>query len=452
MLISIKMNNMFIYNSETDFSLVADMRSKRFKSNLLQISDEYVVKSAVVMGPNNVGKTNLIKCINAIKRIILNERPYYLERNMFSNDPLSSFELVFGYDNKVYKLKIKYDTKNDRLSSEEYSILTKRSTKETIIMSRGGDNKAGTVFLNTQFFKRDTDKLSAALALSSYGCLMIHLIDEQQAAIMSEIKRPFISFAQSIEIIDMNHLSIQKTIEMMKKSETKQNKISEFIRCADLYLDDIVFLSDEQVKISVDTPDDSIIQNRMPSELPASINEQLHLCSIYKGNYVPSVLFDSEGTKKMTAISSYVIDALKNGKVLVVDELDSSLHFKLLRAIISLFNNELNNTAQLIATVHDISLLDCKRLFRKEQIWFAHKDVEGVYLYSLAEFTSDDYGVRETSDLVEKYKQGVFGALPYPDLFDVLTDEEFEKESNERKEDIDFLSLIDDEGDESDVQ
>ena len=53
-----------------------------------------------------------------------------------------------------------------------------------------------------------------------------------------------------------------------------------------------------------------------------------------------------------------------------------------------MFNNELNTSAQMIFTVHDINLMDCKRMFRKEQIWFVHKDEEGVYVYSLADFTA----------------------------------------------------------------
>ena len=51
----------------------------------------------------------------------------------------------------------------------------------------------------------------------------------------------------------------------------------------------------------------------------------------------------------------------------------------------------MNECAQLIATVHDVSLLDCQTLFRKEQIWFTHKDKETAHLYSLAEFTTDKY-------------------------------------------------------------
>ena len=84
-----------------------------------------------------------------------------------------------------------------------------------------------------------------------------------------------------------------------------------------------------------------------------------------------------------------------------------------------MFNNELNVNAQMIFTVHDINLMDCKKMFRKEQIWFVHKDQDGVYVYSLAEFTAKS-GIRDTTDIVEKYKKGVLGALPDPNLINSL--------------------------------
>jgi AAA15 family ATPase/GTPase len=88
------------------------------------------------------------------------------------------------------------------------------------------------------------------------------------------------------------------------------------------------------------------------------------------------------------ALASYVVDAIENGRVLIVDELDSSLHFTLTRAIVSLFNNEINLDGQLIFTAHDVSLLDCKKLFRKEQIWFIYRDRDNIHTYSLKEFTA----------------------------------------------------------------
>lgn len=121
-------------------------------------------------------------------------------------------------------------------------------------------------------------------------------------------------------------------------------------------------------------------------------------------------------------MASYIIEGLEQGRILVVDELDSSIHFKLTRAIVTMFNNELNTSAQLVFTVHDINLMDCKKMFRKEQIWFVHKDEDGVYVYSLADFTAVD-GVRgDTSDIMEKYRRGALGALPDPDLISSLLD------------------------------
>ena len=82
-----------------------------------------------------------------------------------------------------------------------------------------------------------------------------------------------------------------------------------------------------------------------------------------------------------------------------------------------------NKKAQLIATVHDTSLLDCKKLFRKDQIWFTGKDENGTDLYSLKEFSYEKDGVRETTDLFEKYNKGLFGAIPEPDLISLLLED-----------------------------
>ena len=57
---------------------------------------------------------------------------------------------------------------------------------------------------------------------------------------------------------------------------------------------------------------------------------------------------------------------------------------------------------------------------RKEQIWFVHKDEEQVYLYSLADFTTANTGIRDSTNLLDKYKKGVLGALPDPSFFDSL--------------------------------
>ena len=68
-----------------------------------------------------------------------------------------------------------------------------------------------------------------------------------------------------------------------------------------------------------------------------------------------------------------------------------------------MFNNELKYkcTGMIFTVMADINLMDCKRMFRKEQIWFVRCDEEGVYVYSLADFTAQQ-GVRDTTDVLWK--------------------------------------------------
>lgn len=149
-----------------------------------------------------------------------------------------------------------------------------------------------------------------------------------------------------------------------------------FILNADLYLENNQYLKDDNTNsgiIKIYDPNGELNLQEKVLKGSETFMEQLHLFSTYKGLTVPSLAFDSTGTKKVACLASYVIDSLENGRILVVDELDNSLHFKLVRAIIVMFNNELNTKAQLICTDYDITLLDCQKLFRKEQIWFAHK-------------------------------------------------------------------------------
>jgi hypothetical protein len=119
---------------------------------------------------------------------------------------------------------------------------------------------------------------------------------------------------------------------------------------------------------------------------------------------------ESEGTKKLFALAGLLVSTLRNGRVLVIDELDARLHPTMTREIVSLFNSrEANpNHAQLIFTTHDTNLLD-NRLFRRDQIWFTEKDRLGAtHLYSLAEFR-----IRNDEAFERNYIRGRYGAIPF---------------------------------------
>jgi uncharacterized protein len=105
-----------------------------------------------------------------------------------------------------------------------------------------------------------------------------------------------------------------------------------------------------------------------------------------------------------------LLSALSTGQVLVVDELDASMHPLLVRALVEMFHNPAvnRNNAQLIFNTHDTTLLD-QSLFRRDQIWFTEKDQAGAsHLYSLAE-----YSPRKSEALARGYLQGRYGAIPF---------------------------------------
>jgi hypothetical protein len=235
---------------------------------------------------------------------------------------------------------------------------------------------------------------------------------------LEEMKNIFVNFANKIDIINMNNIPMEHTISIMKNRNQLKKKVVDFIKNSDLYMDDFEYVEMDH-KIELDIDDKSDKPEEKVLDLPETLIDQIKLFSTYKGIHLPSMVFDSTGTKKIAALASYVIEGLEEGRILVIDELDSSIHFKLTRAIVAMFNNDLNKNAQMIFTVHDINLMDCKKMFRKEQIWFVHKDNDGVYVYSLAEFTAKQ-GIRDTTDIIEKYKKGVLGALPDPELIKSL--------------------------------
>jgi hypothetical protein len=129
---------------------------------------------------------------------------------------------------------------------------------------------------------------------------------------------------------------------------------------------------------------------------------------------------ESFGTRKFFALTGPVLDAIENGYILVVDELDSKLHPNLVCKIVSLFNSQKLNSqnAQLIFNTHDTNLLS-SGLFRKDQVWFTEKDKYGeAKLYSLADFKSDT--VRKNEAFEDNYIRGKYGAVPFLGFFDNL--------------------------------
>ena len=126
------------------------------------------------------------------------------------------------------------------------------------------------------------------------------------------------------------------------------------------------------------------------------------------GKFKVSLEEESSGIQKLFDILCPIIDIVREGKVLLYDELETSLHESIAKEIINLFLNS-NSGAQLIFTTHDTNLLDLD-LFRRDQIWFTElkKNDRSTDLYSL----SDVRNVRKDENVSRGYVLGRYGAIP----------------------------------------
>ena len=406
MLIELRAKNCFSFSDEIRFSTKADMRNKKFSSNVHTENNFNILKTIGIYGPNNAGKTCLVKCIRSAKNILLNQKPRIMP-NIFQESTICQLGITFLEEGREFSYDFWYDDKKEEYPYEKFAEITRDqygNEKETVWLLKDIING------NCQYGDEDLLKM---MPLISQSNLLFYLVDSSKFQQLAEMKRIVTKFASRIDIVNMNNIPLKRTINLMKNQNDIQRKVVEFIKNSDLYMDDFEYVDIDKIRVKMDSDEEKPEEKAL--DIPEQIMDQIRLVSVYRGVAVPSVLFDSTGTKKIAALASYIIEGIEQGRILVVDELDSSIHFKLTRAIVAMFNNELNTNAQMIFTVHDINLMDCKKMFRKEQIWFVHKNDTGIYVYSLAEFTAQQ-GVRDTTDIMEKYRKGVLGALPDPEL------------------------------------
>jgi hypothetical protein len=119
---------------------------------------------------------------------------------------------------------------------------------------------------------------------------------------------------------------------------------------------------------------------------------------------------ESDGTQMWFRLIGPTLSALRQGRPLLLDEIDASLHPKLSARLLDVFRSPTSNpyNAQLIFTTHDTTLM---AELNRDEVWLTEKGDDGATrLTALAEYGGDR--VRRSVNLERAYLQGRFGALP----------------------------------------
>jgi AAA15 family ATPase/GTPase len=383
------------------------------EGNTHKINNVSLLKSAVIYGANASGKSSLLDAMAEMKSIVLLSanlnvkyayRPFLLSIQS-KNEP-TTFEIELIIDEIIYYYGFIID--KDGIILKEYLEQKKLQSgaRRVLLFDRDKkEYKIGTTFKEGKNLESKTRD----------EALFLSVVAQFNGEISLNIRNWFKNFntLSNLKSEEFEHLSFRKL-----KDEPFKEKIVNLIKSADVGIYDIINkkisfdeldIKEEELKILSKVFLEDLRKNGVDTIKTKHIiyNEQ----NTFYDYETFELNFESDGTQKLLALSAPIIDTLEKGSVLVVDELDNSLHTKLVESIVKLFNSKETNPchAQLIFTTHDTNLLN-QEFFRRDQIWFTQKDIFGASeLYSLVEYKS---GSRNDANLEKNYLEGKFGAKP----------------------------------------
>ncbi len=417
MLVQFSVKNFMSFKEKQEFSMEAGIGNENL-SNIISIDNinERVLKTAALYGANASGKTNLVKAFSAAIMMVrlsnnrqpgeklMQMEPFALDQNT-QNKPCE-FEFIFYVNSNKYVYGFKAD--KDRVY-EEY-LYHYLSAKPTRIFERFNCNEY-------KFLQIDESKLNAIKNQNLENKLFLSTATTWN---YDKTKEPYLWFVNCIDSFQGGN---EITIDSLEAySNDKDEELKKFT--LKLLEEADIIIKDYNVEIEEKDMDSSIIMQLQNMNFPVAgmLPKQKSLKSITMSHevindkneievYNLNFFNESSGTRILFSIAPILKDVFENGKIIIIDEIERSLHPSLVEMIIKFFHsNEINKkNAQLIFNTHDTNLLSLE-LFRRDQIWFAEKDTKkgATELYPL-----DDFSVRKTENIQKGYLNGRYGAIPF---------------------------------------
>ena len=407
MLIRFSFKNFKSFKNENCLDMEATSL-KEHEYNVAKTDNGEYLKVSAIYGANASGKTNVLQAFDYMKKRILvsddsKKNSPIDEENIYSfminNDPIALEVEILAKNNKIYKYG--FEVLKDTIISEW--LFEKRVNKFYAIFERENNN----VSMKPNKISDLVNIDERTLFLNIYS-----KIDRNN----EDFSNVYDWFVNSM-YLDLGNPNFERFINnrvslKILSDENYKKELLKFIKTIDSGIEGIKTTPDslEAVKSNNGIIDIEVLHRGENGELKA----------------LPFYL-ESNGTRKMFHLFDFFMDALKNGMVLFIDELDAKLHPLLTRYIINLFHNSQTNigNGQLIYSTHDTVNLN-KETFRRDEIWFAEKDKDGISeIYALSDYILEDdknagKKVRNDATYNKDYLTGRYGAIPVLEEFDII--------------------------------
>ena len=411
MLIQFSVKNFMSFKEKVIFSMEAGKENEH-KENVVDILNEKILKTTALYGANASGKTNFVNAFTAAILMIRKSNTRQLGEKLGEMIPFAfdeqtknkpcEFEFTFIANGSKYIYGFSAD--RDKVYEEYlYQYLTAKPTR---IFERTNVNEY-------KFLQSDESKLNTLKTQNTENKLFLSTATTWN---YEKTQNPFLWFAKQIDTYSGGLNLNEYSIDAYSKDENKNLKkfTLKLLKQADIEIKDYSV----EVRETETEPNVMLVFNGENLSPVAQKRTDVRIKTFHeikdeKGKmkkYELNYLNESLGTQVLFSFAPILKDVFENGKTIVVDELERSLHHSLVEMIIKFFNDpEINKgNAQLIFNTHDTNLLSLN-LFRRDQIWFAEKNSEKgtTDLYPL-----DDFSVRKAENIQKGYLNGRYGAIP----------------------------------------
>lgn len=397
---------------------------KEHPENIISKGDEKATSTITIYGANASGKSSLFKAITLALNMIRNSNNVQVTDIL----PVVPFKLDFESRNKPTSFEFTFIAKDNQKYVYGFSATIEKIVEEYLYCYTSA--KPSLIFdvsegKEPKFIRNHKTKLEAAYQMNTSKKLFLATATNWNVECT---KVPFEWLAKSIDtftdVAGLSGYAFDKYREDEGKEYVKFTQ--KLLQQADINISSIEIDAKEiptpnQIPFEGFIIQGQIVRPNLPEKQYSIEVKTAHMVTLEDGKeeeFTLGLNEESLGTQQIFFYGPFLKDAFEQGKTLMLDEIDKSLHPSIVKFIMNLFRDpEINkNGAQLIATTHETSLLSLDS-FRRDQIYFTEKDANtGVTdLYSL-----DEFSVRKTENIEKGYLMGRYGAIPFLQTEEVL--------------------------------
>ncbi|KAB1963545.1 AAA family ATPase [Lacticaseibacillus paracasei] len=415
MLIDFSLRNFGSIKDHMSLSAETGERLSRLKeTNTIKENYSSLLKNLIIIGPNGSGKSTLIEAIKLMREMVLTDAPNIttkLPYNPFRLNDLKEsiptvFEIKFNFENKAYDYSFSYTS--DSIVQEELKELLK-SGEKTIFQR------------NNQEYPILDHSLIPVAESTKKNSLFLY---SAQNANNHDAISAFRWFQDNLIFVDDHQLIPENLAVLMNNSRVK-TEFLRFLHFADFNITDVNF---HEVPMVIPKRVQDVMNllepgKKIPKAIPQlfAVHKKYNSTGDVVGSQEIPLSNESRGTQKIFLIALSIINAQLNGngKTILFDEFDDSLHFALSKAIIQIFNSTQNKN-QFIMTTHELQLLNAQ--LRTDQIYLMEKDFQGKSsLSSVFDFKDSRDTARHDVHYMKRYVEGRFGAFPEISVNEMLS-------------------------------